>query len=114
MTPEYVSVGEEVIVKAEVHSLDASSDGVTVLFYDKHPDKAVKAFDSEMISNIRANGHSNVRVVFQPESCGEQKLFVSAGNRGACNIGAASASVVLNVLCKPEGKPGHKDPGREP
>ncbi|MEM7008625.1 MAG: hypothetical protein AAF462_05755, partial [Thermodesulfobacteriota bacterium] len=101
VTPEQVFVGEDVIIDGDVYSLDASTDGVVVLFHDRHPDEADKAFDIELISNIRADGLNNVKVMFKPEFCGEYELFVSARDKGNSNIGADLLSVVLDVICQP-------------
>jgi hypothetical protein len=101
VTPSEVLVGEEVLVKADIVSLDSDADGVMVHFYPRHPDESEMPFDAEMLSHIEKDGLHNVQVVFQPEFCGEHDLHIAAGNNGECNLAADIQSVNLNVICEP-------------
>lgn len=101
VAPPAVLVGEEVLVTADIYSLDSAADGVMVHFFPSHPDESEMPFDTEMLSNIEQDGLHNVQVVFQPEFCGEHDLHIAAGNNGACNLTSDLQSIKLNVICEP-------------
>lgn len=98
--PDTVKVGESATVEADIRSQGAETFGAAVLFHDDHPDVAKMAFDIEMLSHIDADGTDNVKVSYMPEFCGQHELYVSAGDNGACNLGADMMSVTLNVPCE--------------
>ena len=101
VAPSEVVVGEEVVVKADVYSMDAAADGVTVVFHDRDPEEAEIAYDIEVLSYIEKDGLHNVQVTFQPEFCGEHELHISAADNGIGNEGTDIVSAILNVICQP-------------
>jgi hypothetical protein len=108
-SPSRIDEGDEVIVRANVHSPGEHSDAVLVFFYDGDPDDGGTLFDVETLSRVRADDLHEVRVSFRPTECGTQTLFLVANpNRGT----EARATTTVEVTCEqppPDGGGDHDD-----
>jgi hypothetical protein len=77
--PERVGVGERAVLVAQIFSLGAATEGVTVVVSDGDPQAGGKAIDAEWLPHIRANGRHFVRVPFRVSTtCGLHKIVVEA------------------------------------
>lgn len=84
--------GESIEVSTTLSTGDAVP-GVTVLFYDGDPGNGGKLFDAERVAYVRANDTHQVSVRFNPDTCGERRVFAVVG-RGTPREQVSSSDVI--------------------
>ena len=96
-----IFVDDEIQIEADVRSIGARTQALTVTLHEGHPDDTEETYDIEIISHILADDSNKFRVLYQPKLCGERDLYISAGPEGPSALTATMESITLNVQCNP-------------
>jgi len=96
-----IFVDDEIIVEADVWSLNARTQALSVILTEGHPDDTDKIYDIEVMTHILADDSNKFKVLYQPRFCGERDLYLSAGPEGPSAPTATMLSIPLNVQCRP-------------
>ena len=96
-----IFVDDEILIEADVWSIDARTQALAVTLNEGHPDDTDRIYDIEVMTHILADDSNKFRVLYQPRLCGERDLYISAGPEGPSAPTATMISIPLNVQCSP-------------